>query len=121
MEKPLHEQGDEELDNNLRAFYAEARNKDGNEYGKSTLLSLRSGIERLYLNFPPFNRGLKLIQSPVLKNSNMMLNAKIKDLKQKGKQNVEHKPDISIQEAKMPSNTVSFDSPSIVRFHTTLY
>ncbi|XP_078362624.1 uncharacterized protein LOC144646519 [Oculina patagonica] len=57
VEKPLHEQTDEELDNNLRAFYAEARNKEGNEYGKSTLLCLRSGIER-YLNFPPYNRGV---------------------------------------------------------------
>ena len=57
-EKPQHEQSDQELDNNLQKFYAEARNKEGKEYGKSTLLCLRSGIER-YLNFPPYNRGLK--------------------------------------------------------------
>ena len=78
VEKPLHEQSDQELDNNLRAFYAEARNKEGKEYGKSTLLCLRSGIER-YLNFPPYNRGLRLSQNPVFKNSNMMLNANIKN------------------------------------------
>ena len=85
VKKPLHEQSDQELDKNLRAFYAEARNKEGKEYGKSTLLHLRSGIER-YLNFPPYNRGLKFSQNPVFKNSNMMLDAKIKDLKQQGKQ-----------------------------------
>ena len=85
VKKPLHEQSDQELDKNLRAFYAEARNKEGKEYGKSTLLCLRSGIER-YLNFPPYNRGLKFPQNPVFKNSNMMLDAKIKDLKQQGKQ-----------------------------------
>ena len=47
VKKPLHEQSDKELDNNLKAFYmyAEARNKEGKEYGKSTLLCLRSGIE----------------------------------------------------------------------------
>ena len=46
VEKPLHEQSDQELDKNLWAFYAEARNKEGKEYRKSTLLCLRSGIER---------------------------------------------------------------------------
>ena len=54
-------------------------------YGKSTLC-LRRGIKR-YFNLPSYNRGLKFSQNPVFKNSNMMLNAKIKDLKQ-GKQNV---------------------------------
>ena len=33
-EKPQHEQSDQELDNNLQKFYAEARNKEGKEYGK---------------------------------------------------------------------------------------
>ena len=126
VKKPLHEQSDEELDNNLRAFYAEARNKEGKEYGKSTLLCLRSGIER-YLNFPPYNRGLKFSQNPVFKNSNMMLNAKIKDLKQQGKQNVQHKPDISTQDLqKLKYHPVLSPSTPLgllrnVWFHTTLY
>ena len=71
VEKPLHKQSDQKLDNNLRKFYAEARNKEGIEYGKSTLLCLRSGIEQ-YLNFNPYNRGLKFSQNPVFKNSNMI-------------------------------------------------
>ena len=96
VEKTLHEQSDQELDNNLRAFYGEARNKEGKEYEKSALLCLRSGIER-YLNFPPYNRDLKFSQNPAFKNSNTMLNAKIKDLKQQGKQNVEHKPDFLLK------------------------
>ena len=126
FKKPLHEQSDEELANNLRAFYAEARNKEGKEYGKSTLLCLRSGIER-YLNFPPYNRGLKFSQKPVFKNSNMILNAKIKDLKQQGKENVEHKPDISTQDLqKLKHHPVLSPSTPLgllrnVWFHTTLY
>lgn len=87
------------------------------EYGKSTLLCLRSGIER-YLNFPPYNRGSKFSQNPVFKNSNMMLNAKIKDLKQKDKVKCwtqtwyfHTRP----TEAKMPSNTVSFDSSWLIK------
>ena len=126
VEKPLHEQSDHELDNNLRKFYAEARKKEGKEYGKSTLLCLRSGIER-YLNFPPYKRGLKFSQNPVFKNSNMMLNAKIIDLKQQGKQNVEHKPDISTQDLqKLKYHPVLSPSTPLgllrnVWFHTTLY
>ena len=43
----------------------------------------------------------------------MMLNAKIKDLKQQGKQNVEHKPDISPEDLQTLLRNVWF--------HTTLY
>ena len=56
-----------------------------------------------------------------------MLNAKIKDLKQQGKQNVEHKPDISTQDLqKLKYHPVLSPSTSLgllrnVWFHTTLY
>ena len=40
----------EELDKNLRQFYAEARNKEGENYSRATLLSLRNGIERYLKN-----------------------------------------------------------------------
>ena len=61
----LAEMAVEELDRNLRQFYAEARNKEGENYSRATLLSLRNGIER-----PPHSF------------SNQMLDAKIKQLKQ---------------------------------------
>ena len=34
-----------QLDANLRRFYAEARKKDGETYGKKTLLGFRHGIK----------------------------------------------------------------------------
>ena len=66
------------------------RNKSGENYGKSTLLSLRSGIER-YLNYPPHNRGIKFSKNPVFIKSNMIFDAKIKNLKQLGQQITKHK------------------------------
>ena len=84
---------DGQLDTNLRRFYAEARNKSGNEYSKSTLLGFRHGIER-HLNAPPLNRGLKITSDPRFKRSNEMLNARIVSLKRQGKENVKHKPAI---------------------------
>lgn len=48
-----------ELDANLRLFYAEARNKDGGNYSRSTLLGFRNGLER-YLNSPPYKKGIHI-------------------------------------------------------------
>ena len=44
---------------NLPRFYAEARKKDGETYGKKTLLGFHHGIER-YLNQPKFSKNLKM-------------------------------------------------------------
>jgi len=55
----------EELDKSLEQFYAEARNKESENYSRATLLSLRNGIER-FLNTPPNNLGIKFTKdSPV--------------------------------------------------------
>ena len=79
----------EQLDNSLSQFYTEARSKTGEEYSKSSLISFRNSIER-HLNNPPYRGNLKL-NSAAFASSNLMLNAKIKSLKQQGKENVMHK------------------------------
>ena len=66
-----------ELDRNLRQFYAEARNKEGENYSRATLLSLRNDIER-YLNTPPHSLGLRFTHDPRFVLSNQKLDAKIK-------------------------------------------
>lgn len=63
-------------------FYAEVRNKNGNDYFKNTLLGLRSGIER-YWNSPPHKKGIQICANPSFKKSNVMLNAKLKTRKSK--------------------------------------
>ena len=82
-----------QMDTNLHSFYAEARNKSGEPYSKSSLLGFRHSFER-YLNAPPLSRGLKLSSDPRFKRSNEMLNAQIVRLKCQGKENVTHKPAI---------------------------
>ena len=69
-----------QLDTNLQRFYAEARNKSGEPYSKSTLLGFRHSFER-YLNAPLLNRGLKLSSDARFKRSNEMLNAQIISLR----------------------------------------
>ena len=75
----------QELDENLRQFYAEARNRNGENYSRATLLSLRNGIER-FLNTPPNNRGISFNKDSRFVLSNQMLDAKIKQLKKDGLQ-----------------------------------
>ena len=102
------------------------RNKTGENYGKSTLLGLRSGIER-HLNYPPHNRGIKFSKNPSFMKSNMILDAKIKNLKQLGKQNTKHKPAITTPDLqKLRVHPVISASTPLgllrnVWFHTTLY
>ena len=95
----------EELDRNLRQFYAEARNKEDENYSRATLLSLRNGIER-YLN-TPHSLGIRFTHDPRFVLSNQMLDAKIKQLKQEGMQNTKHKPAIEKEDlAKLKTSEV---------------
>ena len=121
----LEEMSDEQLDNSLSQFYTEARSKTGEEYSKSSLITFRNAIER-HLNNPPYNRSLKL-NSSTFSNSNRILNAKIKSLKQQGKENVQHKEAMPVDDLqKLKAGPVlSLANPwSLLRnvwFHVVLY
>ncbi|KAK2564350.1 hypothetical protein P5673_011775 [Acropora cervicornis] len=123
---PKLEQMDEkQLDNSLSQFYIEARSKRGEEYSKSSLISFRNAIER-HLNNPPYNKSLKL-NSVAFTISNRMLNAKIKSLKKQGKENVQHKAAIPVDDLKKlkAGPVLRLTNPwSLLRnvwFHVVLY
>ncbi|KAM8966720.1 BTB/POZ domain-containing protein KCTD1 isoform 2-T2 [Pelodytes ibericus] len=67
----------------LRSFYAEARSKSGQLYSKSSLISIRSSLNR-YLNEPPYCRTLDLTKDPELRSANMTLAAVIRKLEEQG-------------------------------------
>jgi hypothetical protein len=110
----------------LRKFYGEARNKNGEEYGRSSLLQIRNSIER-YLNYPPHNRALQISKNPEFASSNQMLNATLKSLKRRGKENIQHKSPVEVTDLKKlkTSGVLSNDNPlGLLRnvwFHVTLY
>ncbi|KAK3721649.1 hypothetical protein QZH41_003672 [Actinostola sp. cb2023] len=89
IQKTLVEMSDEELDSFLWRFYAEARNKAGQDYSRSTLLSFRNAIER---HLSTQDRHLTIAKNPVFKRSNKMLESKLKTMRREGKENVKHKP-----------------------------
>ena len=126
IQTPIEQMMVGQLDVNFRRFYAEARNKAGEPYSKSTLLGFRHSFER-YLNRPPFNQGLNLSSDPRFKRSNEMLNAQIVHLKRQGKENVKHKPAIEDEDLKKlkTSQAIALTSPLTllqnVWFHVVLF
>ena len=78
----------EELDEGLRRFYAEARTKKGEEYSRSSFLSLPTAVER---HFNANHQSVKITRNPALSRSNKMLEGKLKALRQEGKENVQHR------------------------------
>ena len=69
----------EELNNNLRLFYA----------SRSTLLGFRNGR---FLNNPPFKKGIHIATDPAFQQSTQILDAKLKNMKQQREESVKHKP-----------------------------
>lgn len=67
----------------LRAFYAEARSKSGQLYSKSSLVSIRSSLNR-YLNEPPCCRTVDLTKDPELRSANVTLAAVLRRLEEQG-------------------------------------
>lgn len=57
--------------------YVEARNRDGGNYSRSTLLGFRNGLEH-YLNSPPYKKCIQIATDPASRQSNQMLDAKLK-------------------------------------------
>ena len=116
----------EELNNNLRLFYAEARNKEGGNYSRSRLLGFRNGIES-FINSLPFQKGIHITSDPAFQQSNQMLDAKLKNMKQQGEQSVKHKPCIEnedlrrLKESPVMSPSTPQSPLNNVWFHITLY
>ena len=86
----------ETLANVLKLFYAEARKTDGTSYSKSTLNSLRFGLNRHF----KATRGFDIINDSEFTDANKVFGAKCVDLKRQGLAKVEHKPPICEEDLK---------------------
>ena len=88
-----------ELANLLRSFYAEARTTTGDFYKRTTMLSLRNGLNR-HLNYVKRNNDpnaepIDLTSDPAFCHANNMMKAMKKVLKENSKSSVDHHPPIS--------------------------
>lgn len=67
----------------LKRFYGELRDSKGQQYSSSSLLSIRSGLQR-HLSRPPHEKNINLIFEHDFKPANRVLTGKIRVLKEKG-------------------------------------
>ncbi|XP_051500638.1 uncharacterized protein kctd1 isoform X1 [Myxocyprinus asiaticus] len=110
----------------LRSFYSEARSKSGQLYSKSSLISIRSSLNR-YLNEPPFCRTLDLTKDPELRSANLALAAVIRKLEEQGAGPVVQKQAITRSDLRKlyTSNVFSASTPfgllNKVWFETCMY
>lgn len=74
----------QELNDCLSKFYLSARKQDGSYYKKTSLLSIRSAIDR-YLRSPPFNKKFSICDGIQFNDANKALNSYLKHLASTGK------------------------------------
>ena len=84
--KPIQEMSKEELNVCLKCFYRSARKKDGTYYKSSFTKSIRAAID-CFLRSPPHNKPFSIISDPAFTEANKVLDAFVKDLRKKGKNN----------------------------------
>nr|XP_033936303.1 uncharacterized protein LOC117445018 [Pseudochaenichthys georgianus] len=110
----------------LRSFYAGARSKSGQLYSKSSLISIRSSLNR-YLNEPPYCRTLDLTKDPELRSANLTLAAVIRRLEEQGAGPVVQKQAITRSDLRKlyDSSVFNTDTPfgllNKVWFETCMY
>ncbi|KAK3755966.1 hypothetical protein QZH41_005450 [Actinostola sp. cb2023] len=92
----------DDMDNVLRRFYAEARTKKGEEYGRSSLLGFRNAVER---HLAANDREVKITKNPLFARSNKMLECKLKLNRREGKENVKHKQVIQPEDIEKLKNS----------------
>ena len=100
----------EELNKIMEKFYVEVRKQDGELYSKSTLLSIRFGIQR---KINEMRKDVNIIEFVEFKTSNEILRAQCVYLKKEGLAKVNHKKPISVEDMKKlySSNVFSLENP----------
>jgi site-specific recombinase XerD len=113
-EKKLHHpENSEELASVLKSFYAEVRKKDGSEYTKNSLCSLRFGLNRHFKSV--FNYDI--IKDKEFDEANSVYEAQCVYLKKRGLAKTEHKPPIADEDIKKlyESGVFNTDSPATLQ------
>lgn len=74
---------EEDLGKRLKSFYAEARNKDGELYAKSSMMCIRAAIQR-FLQGPPHDLVINIMCGPAFVAANNVIQGAIKLMRRDG-------------------------------------
>ena len=89
-----------ELNAALEGFWLGARNINGDKYRSSSLDNLRHGLSR-YLRSPPNNKDYDIIKDREFGRSNEAFKAAMRELKEEGKGDTKHHPEIADADLKL--------------------
>ena len=67
----------------MTEFFGSVKNKSGKDYSKSSMINLRSGLNR-YLRFLPNNCIINLMQNDVFQHANMVFKGRLRKSKKEG-------------------------------------
>ena len=98
----------EDLTELLPRFNGDARKKDGNPYGKSAPVNIRSGLNR-HMTLPPWNRIINLMHDAECKVANQVLIGHFCKIKMDDNDKAQHKPAISAADMKKMYNSDALD------------
>ena len=87
----------DDLNDILKLFYVEVRKSDGGHYKKTTLNSIRFGLQR---KFKEFNSDLDIITDSNFAECNLVFKAQCVQLKKNGLAKVEHKPPLTPEDVR---------------------
>ena len=73
----------EMLAERLRVFFTTTRTKEGKTYSRSSMVNLWSGLNR-YLQNPPHNRIVNLMDNKVFQNANKVFTGQLKKNRNEG-------------------------------------
>jgi hypothetical protein len=85
-----------ELNDHLAPFYAAARKEDGELYKLNSMKSVRSSIQRHYLQ----KRNVDLIEDSQFASSNLVFSNILRRIKEAGKGDTEHYPEIEPEDVR---------------------
>ncbi|KAG1683585.1 hypothetical protein GQR58_009921 [Nymphon striatum] len=114
-----------DLDLILYRFYAETRNLKGEKYKKTTMLSIRGGLNR-HMNMIRRHKKMEeidLARDPQFTESNSMFKAVGKVLKSEGKASIDHHPPVELDDLKKIRNYFieNIENPAILQQAVFVY
>ena len=78
----------------LREFFGSVKSKQGKEYSKSSMINLRSGLNR-YLTYPPNSRIINLMHNDIFQRANLVFKGRLRKNKQEGNDVSQPRSDIA--------------------------
>ena len=96
-----------DLDKILQKFYAGCRQKNGDYYSKKSMLTIRFGLQRHFLN----TKSVDIIKHEDFANSSRIFKCFSATLKQQGKGFVKHKLPISQEDMAKIQDSLDLDDP----------